>query len=42
MKSLNGTYVNNRRVREEDCKIGVGDKLTLADEDFEISGREVR
>lgn len=42
LKSLNGTYVNNRRVREEDCKIGVGDKLTLADEDFEISGREVR
>lgn len=34
--SLNGTFVNNRRVQGVDVVVNVGDKLTLADEEFEI------
>lgn len=36
--SLNGTFVNNRRVANADVVINIGDKLTLADEEFEIVG----
>lgn len=34
--SLNGTFVNSRRVQGVDVVLNVGDKLTLADEEFEI------